>query len=128
MKAPAAIVAAAFLYIRRISFAVTKRFYLNLIFPLPDPDIASLSLLRVLCLPDVRVRRKPAASYDLGAFAAALMGDPVLALIVVLTLGATVVNGATDAYYGRCKRFITFWCRIQPYQVKPRLDYRELSL
>ena len=36
-------------------------------------------------------------SYDLGAFAAALMGDPVLALIVVLTLGATVVNGATDA-------------------------------
>ena len=25
------------------------------------------------------------------------MGDPVLALIVVLTLGATVVNGATDA-------------------------------
>lgn len=32
-------------------------------------------------------------SYDLGAFAAALMGDPVLALIVVLTLGATVVKG-----------------------------------
>ena len=36
-------------------------------------------------------------SYDLGAFVGALMGDPVLALIVVLTLGATVVNGATDA-------------------------------
>ena len=36
-------------------------------------------------------------SYDFGSFAAALMGDPVLALIVVLTLGATVVNGATDA-------------------------------
>ena len=34
-------------------------------------------------------------SYDLGAFVGALMGDPVLALIVVLTLGATVVNGAT---------------------------------
>lgn len=36
-------------------------------------------------------------SYDLGAFVAALCGDPILALIVVLTLGATVVNGATDA-------------------------------
>ena len=36
-------------------------------------------------------------SYDLGAFVGALMGDPALALIVVLTLGATVVNGATDA-------------------------------
>ena len=35
--------------------------------------------------------------YDLGAFAAAFIGDPVLAIIVVLTLGATVVNGATDA-------------------------------
>ena len=36
-------------------------------------------------------------SYDLGAFAAAFVADPVLALIVILTLGATVVNGATDA-------------------------------
>ncbi len=35
--------------------------------------------------------------YDLGAFAAAFIGDPVLAIIVVLTLGATVVNGAPDA-------------------------------
>ena len=30
-------------------------------------------------------------------FAAAMVNDPVLALIVVLTLGATIVNGATDA-------------------------------
>ena len=36
-------------------------------------------------------------SYDLGRSPGALMGDPVLALIVVLTLAATVVNGATDA-------------------------------
>ena len=35
--------------------------------------------------------------YDLASFAAALAGDPILALIVILTLGATVVNGATDA-------------------------------
>ncbi|MEF9875974.1 MAG: inorganic phosphate transporter [Gordonibacter sp.] len=35
--------------------------------------------------------------YDLGAFLAAFTSDPILALIVVLTLGATVVNGATDA-------------------------------
>lgn len=35
--------------------------------------------------------------YDLGAFAAAFVSDPILALIVILTLGATVVNGATDA-------------------------------
>lgn len=34
---------------------------------------------------------------DFLTFAAAFAGDPVLALIVVLTLGATVVNGATDA-------------------------------
>lgn len=36
---------------------------------------------------------------DLGfaAFASSLVGDPILALIVLLTLGATVVNGATDA-------------------------------
>ena len=36
-------------------------------------------------------------SFDFGAFAAAFASDPVLALIVILTLGATVVNGATDA-------------------------------
>ena len=36
-------------------------------------------------------------NYDLGTVAAALSGDPILALIIVLTLGATVVNGATDA-------------------------------
>ena len=35
--------------------------------------------------------------YDLAAFAAAFASDPILALIVILTLGATVVNGATDA-------------------------------
>ena len=35
--------------------------------------------------------------YDLGSFMAALSGDPILALILVLTLGATIVNGATDA-------------------------------
>ena len=36
-------------------------------------------------------------SYDFGSFAAAFVSDPILALIVILTLGATVVNGATDA-------------------------------
>ena len=36
-------------------------------------------------------------NYDFGAFIAAFCSDPVLALIVLLTLGATVVNGATDA-------------------------------
>ncbi|RNL49058.1 inorganic phosphate transporter [Paraeggerthella hongkongensis] len=36
-------------------------------------------------------------NYDFGAFVAAFCSDPVLALIVLLTLGATVVNGATDA-------------------------------
>ena len=35
--------------------------------------------------------------YDLAAFATAFVSDPVLAVIVVLTLGATIVNGATDA-------------------------------
>ena len=34
---------------------------------------------------------------DFMTFAAAMVNDPVLALIVVLTLGATIVNGATDA-------------------------------
>ena len=34
---------------------------------------------------------------DFLTFANALMGDPILALIVLLTLGATIVNGATDA-------------------------------
>ena len=36
-------------------------------------------------------------SYDFASFAAAFVSDPILALIVILTLGATVVNGATDA-------------------------------
>ena len=36
-------------------------------------------------------------NYDLGSFLAAFTSDPILALIVILTLGATVVNGATDA-------------------------------
>lgn len=36
-------------------------------------------------------------SYDFASFLTALVGDPVLVLIVVLTLGATIVNGATDA-------------------------------
>ena len=36
-------------------------------------------------------------NYDLGTFVSALFTDPVLALIVILTLGATMVNGATDA-------------------------------
>lgn len=36
-------------------------------------------------------------NYEFGAFAAAFTSDPILALIVILTLGATVVNGATDA-------------------------------
>lgn len=36
-------------------------------------------------------------SYDFGTFITSLVSDPVLAIIVVLTLGATVVNGATDA-------------------------------
>ena len=36
-------------------------------------------------------------SYDFASFAAAFVSDPMLALIVILTLGATVVNGATDA-------------------------------
>ncbi len=36
-------------------------------------------------------------SYDFGSFAAAFVSDPILALLVILTLGATVVNGATDA-------------------------------
>ena len=31
-------------------------------------------------------------NYDLGTVAAALSGDPILALIIVLTLGATVVK------------------------------------
>ena len=35
--------------------------------------------------------------YDFAAFAAAFVSDPILALIVILTLGATIVNGATDA-------------------------------
>lgn len=35
--------------------------------------------------------------YDFAAFAAAFVSDPILALIVLLTLGATIVNGATDA-------------------------------
>ncbi|WP_165044576.1 MULTISPECIES: inorganic phosphate transporter [unclassified Adlercreutzia] len=35
--------------------------------------------------------------FGLVTVAQAMMGDPALALIVVLTLGATVVNGATDA-------------------------------
>ena len=35
--------------------------------------------------------------YDFAAFAAAFASDPILALIVILTLGATIVNGATDA-------------------------------
>lgn len=35
--------------------------------------------------------------FAFGAFLSALTTDPVLALIVLLTLGATVVNGATDA-------------------------------
>lgn len=35
--------------------------------------------------------------YDFVAFAAAFVSDPILALIVLLTLGATIVNGATDA-------------------------------
>lgn len=35
--------------------------------------------------------------YDFGAFVAAFANDPILTLIVILTLGATVVNGATDA-------------------------------
>ncbi len=34
---------------------------------------------------------------DFLSFVAALFNDPILALIVVLTLGATIVNGATDA-------------------------------
>lgn len=34
---------------------------------------------------------------DLGSFFQALAGSPVLIVILVLTLGATVVNGATDA-------------------------------
>ncbi len=34
---------------------------------------------------------------DFMTFASAMVNDPVLALIVVLTLGATIVNGATDA-------------------------------
>ena len=38
-----------------------------------------------------------AVGYDLAAFATAFVSDPVLAVIVVLTLGATIVNGATDA-------------------------------
>ncbi len=35
--------------------------------------------------------------FGLAAFLSALAGDPILGLIVVLTLGATIVNGATDA-------------------------------
>lgn len=35
--------------------------------------------------------------YDFLSFVQAFCSDPILALIVVLTLGATVVNGATDA-------------------------------
>ena len=27
-----------------------------------------------------------------------------------------------------CKRFITFWCRIQPYQIKPRLGFSRIIL
>lgn len=34
---------------------------------------------------------------DFGAFLAALAGNPILIVVLVLTLGATVVNGATDA-------------------------------
>ncbi len=34
---------------------------------------------------------------DLGTFLTALSHDPVLAIILILTLGATAVNGATDA-------------------------------
>ena len=34
---------------------------------------------------------------EFGAFLSALAGSPVLAVVLVLTLGATVVNGATDA-------------------------------
>lgn len=34
---------------------------------------------------------------DFGSFITALMGSPVLIVVLLLTLGATVVNGATDA-------------------------------
>ena len=36
-------------------------------------------------------------AYDLATFASALAADPLLGLILALTLGATIVNGATDA-------------------------------
>ncbi len=36
-------------------------------------------------------------SYDFGSFLNALSNDPVLGIIVLLCLGATIVNGATDA-------------------------------
>ena len=36
-------------------------------------------------------------TYDLAAFFSALAADPLLGLILALTLGATIVNGATDA-------------------------------
>lgn len=42
-------------------------------------------------------RKDDPMTYDLASFLAAFATDPALALIVVLTLGATVVNGATDA-------------------------------
>lgn len=35
--------------------------------------------------------------YDLGSFLSTVSHDPVLAIIVLLTMGATMVNGATDA-------------------------------
>lgn len=34
---------------------------------------------------------------EFGAFLTALTGSPVLVIVLLLTLGATVVNGATDA-------------------------------
>ena len=34
---------------------------------------------------------------EFGAFLTALTGSPVLVVVLLLTLGATVVNGATDA-------------------------------
>ncbi len=36
-------------------------------------------------------------SYDFMTFASAFVSDPILALIVILTLGGTIINGATDA-------------------------------